>query len=85
MATNAMEASGMANAGELAKAMGKRLVGREVCTEAIGQWSGGRCVVTRVRPDRAAPEIVFSVRRLSDGEEMGVFRHETVILYDEAA
>ena len=71
-------------AGALVKTMGKSLVGREVETEAIGEWSGGRCVVTQVRPDRAAPEIVFQVRRLSDDEEMGVFRSETVILYEVA-
>ena len=69
------------SAGSLVKAMGKSLVGCEVETEAIGEWSGGRCVVTHVKPDRAAPEIVFQVRRLSDGEEMGVFRNETVTLY----
>lgn len=79
-----METQIETSAGSLVKARGKNLVGREVETEAVGEWSGGRCVVTHVKPDPAAPEIVLYVRRLSDGEEMGVFRHETVTLYGVA-
>jgi hypothetical protein len=63
----------------LLSAMGQRLLGREVATLAIGDWPGGVARVTELRPDPAAPEIVFNVQR-QDGRTVGVFGDELVRL-----
>lgn len=63
----------------LLSAMGKRLLGRDVETLAIGDWPGGVARVVELRPDPAAPEIVFQVQR-PDGDTVGVFEDEPVRL-----
>ena len=59
--------------------LGKSALGRCIYTEAMGDWTGGLCEIVALRPDLAAPEIVFQVKRLADGEEIGVFGYEEVI------
>lgn len=61
---------------DLVRQYGRDLIGRKVRTIPIGDWTGGICTVTDIEPDGQAPEIVFSVRRDSDGEETGVFDEE---------
>lgn len=56
---------------------GKRLVGKNVMTEPYGKWKGGIATVTKLRPDRNAPEIVFEVRHPTQGS-IGVFDHENI-------
>lgn len=64
--------------------LGIGLIGRHVRTIRYGEWTGGTCEVIGLLPDPNAPEIVFEVRRISDGEEIGVFGHEPVTLLAEA-
>jgi hypothetical protein len=68
-------------AGELAKKMGKDLIGRIVLTEQIGDWQGGAAEVIEIGPDPAAPEIVFNVRSTQRKNDIiGVFNHELILL-----
>lgn len=63
----------------LLRRYGPGLVGRTVDTPAMGEWAGGICTVTEIRPDKNAPEIVFNVKRIGgDEEEIGVFEFELV-------
>jgi len=71
------------NAGKLVRKYGEDLIGREIDTPAMGTWEGGICIVTELRPDPGAPEIVMQAQRKSDGESIGVFRHEDVELLPE--
>lgn len=68
------------SASELRESLGTSLIGRHVRTIPYGQWTGGECEVTRLHNDPEAPEIVFLVRRIADGEECGVFADEPVEL-----
>lgn len=69
---------------ELFRRYGGDLVGKRVSTMAIGDWTGGVCEVIKLQPDRkGAPEIVFQVRRLSDGAEMGVFDFEACEIVED--
>ena len=70
-------------AGNLVQRFGASLIGRTVRTEAMGSWHGGDCVVIDLGDDPGAPEIVMNVKRLSDGEEIGVFEQEWVRLLPE--
>lgn len=67
-------------AGDLVAKLGKHLVGCTVTTEAVGDWAGGDSEVTYLGDDAAAPEIVYAVKRVADGETVGVFEHESVQL-----
>jgi hypothetical protein len=67
---------------ELVQEHGAALVGRKVHTEAIGSWKGGPSEVLQLEPDESAPEIVMQVRRLDDGDEIGVFGYEEIELLD---
>jgi len=51
------------------------LVGKNVMTEKIGEYPGGVARVTKLFPDLAAPEIVFTVCHPTFGE-IGVFEGE---------
>ncbi len=63
--------------------MSTELLGRIVWTEVYGKWPGGYCEVIKLNPDQLAPEIVFQVKRLKGGDEIGVFGHEDVRLVDQ--
>lgn len=65
-------------AGLLVGQLGDSLVGREVITEPMGSYPGGRTRITRIRPDPSAPEISFNVE--DEGDEIGVFGCEYVTL-----
>jgi hypothetical protein len=72
-------------ASELVAMYGKKLVGRNVVTQAIGEWPGGPAKVVRVGHDKNAPEIVFMVVSLNPAvrrkyKEMGVFDYEECTL-----
>ena len=67
-------------ADELVDTLGQALVGRRVDTWPLGLWTGGVCEVTKIAPDPSCPEIAFEMRRVSDGEEIGVFGYEPVTL-----
>ena len=68
------------NAAELLDKKGDLLIDREVITLMMGDWPGGVARVIELRPDEAAPEIVFQV---SNGvREIGVFDHEDVQLVE---
>ena len=82
---NSPETGNQWRADVLAAKLGEKLIGRRVITAAIGDWQGGRCEVFALSLDPGAPEIVFNVRRLSDGKEMGVFDYEPVDLVTETA
>lgn len=69
-------------ASELFLSLGTALVGRRVRTIPIGEWPGGECEVISLHDDPGAPEIVFIVRRIADGEECGVFADEPVDLLE---
>lgn len=58
---------------------GHELLGRMIHTESIGEYPGGPAVVVELEPDKAAPEIIFTVRHKTFGE-IGVFEHEEVEL-----
>lgn len=64
---------------QLVKKLGKKLLGKEVNTPAVGEYPGGVATVIEIRPDRNAPEIVFQVN-LPGWGEIGVFEHEEVSL-----
>jgi hypothetical protein len=73
------------NARKALEEYGEKLIGRSVLTHPYGAWPGGRCLITEIRPDPEAPEIVFQVRGLDgqvcDGSsEIGVFEHEEILL-----
>ena len=70
-------------ASELLKKHGKNLIGKTVLTEEMGGHPGGLAVVTKIRPDKGAPEIVFEVKNYSWGSSIGVFEYEHVILIGE--
>jgi hypothetical protein len=69
---------------------GNSLIGKTIITQRFGYWPGGPAVITELRPDPQAPEIVFQVRGtgvevklavergLLDSEEIGVFEYEEV-------
>ena len=53
-------------------------IGAVVKTYPMGRWSGGLAYITELAPDPNAPEIVFNVKRIADGAEIGVFEDEVV-------
>ena len=57
---------------------GGHLVGRQIITEAVGDWPGGVATITQSMPDPAAPEIVYQVE--SAHGEIGIFDGEEVTL-----
>lgn len=61
----------------LVELQGEKLVGRYVTTYDYGEVKGGKHKVTAIRPDPAAPEIVFYIDHPDHGE-IGVFDHENV-------
>lgn len=67
---------------KLVKTHGRALVGQKVITPAMGDYPGGRAIVTELAPDPGAPEIVFTVKHPTVGE-MGVFDYERVRLSDD--
>lgn len=67
---------------KLVKKHGKKLVGKKVFTQAMGEYPGGYAEILELEPDPAAPEIVFQVKHPTFGE-IGVFRHERVYLIEE--
>ena len=60
------------------KRWGKKLIGKSVFTQEVGNWPGGWAIVTKIKPDAAAPEIVFQVEHPVHGT-MGIFGHEKII------
>jgi len=78
------------NAGEAAELYSKRLVGLRVNTEKMGSYPGGMAIVTKVAPDKTAPEIVMEVAHLTwengDGSNlMGIFEGEAIGIEPETA
>lgn len=82
---------------ELVSELGERLVGRRVLTYRYGAWPTSEAVVTEIRPDANAPEIVFMVdgsgsakvrKAIQDGDlddaVIGVFENEEVLLLAHA-
>lgn len=47
---------------QLRAVYGEWLIGRQVNTEAIGDYPGGIATVTGLRPDPGCPDIVFTVK-----------------------
>ena len=72
------------SAKSLVEIFGKRLIGRQVATEAIGDWPGGVATIFALSLDKHAPEIVYNVRSL-DGAEIGVFEGEEARLLPPGA
>jgi len=81
-----------ANAEDLLRTYGERLLDKRIFTMPYGAWPGGVAKIIAIQPDEGALEIVFTVRgedeavklavergRL-DSDEIGVFDHEEVIL-----
>ena len=71
----------LANA--IVKQYGEKLVGKTILTQRIGEWPGGLAVVTQIRHDKNAPEIVCLVRHANqeyaeEFGEMGIFHDEKV-------
>ena len=64
---------------DLVESYGKALIGMAVDTPAMGEYPGGKAVVTEIAPDPSAPEIVFQVCHPTFGE-IGVFGNEAVDL-----
>lgn len=64
---------------DLVRDHGKALIGRTVKTRPMGEYPGGKSVITEIAPDDSAPEIVFQVRHPTFGE-IGVFANELVSL-----
>ena len=69
------------SAADVVKKYGKSLVGKRVMTQAVGEWPGGEAIVTKVRHDKNAPEIVCLVRSCNakvnkQFGEMGCFHDE---------
>ena len=64
---------------DLVEQLGKDLIGRTVKTSAMGEYPGGKAVITEIAPDPSAPEIVFQVCHPTFGE-IGVFGNEAVDL-----
>lgn len=59
---------------------GHSLIGRTVKTRPLGEYPGGKAVVTAIAPDpENAPEIAFLVRHPTFGE-IGVYGNELVTL-----
>lgn len=74
-------------ASDAVKQFGDQLIGRDIITARYGDWQGGRARVLKLNPDKAAPEIVMTVKairtsrydsRTNIGEEIGVFDHEEI-------
>lgn len=72
-------------AAQAVRKFGQSLIGREIFTNAYGDYPGGRSTVTEVAPDPGAPEIAFFVQhptwRGDDSCEdgvIGVFASEVV-------
>lgn len=58
---------------------GELLIGRQVRTQAIGDYPGGAATVIEIAPDPSAPEIVCQVKNpdyKDDDGEIGIFEHE---------
>jgi len=66
-------------AGELANHID--CIGTRIVTYPMGAWEGGECTVTDLVDDDDL--ISFNVKRDRDGEEMGVFHYEKVMILDE--
>jgi len=60
--------------------LGLQLIGKTILTLPMGGWPGGLCTITKIEPDPAAPEIVFNVKNIITGEEIGMFDDEFVVL-----
>lgn len=79
------------NAFDLVAAIGDNLIGRQIVTEAVGEYPGGVATIIELFPDlEAAPEIVMQVHnpeyKSDDGlvppGQMGIFEWEDVILLE---
>ena len=64
---------------ELVKRSG--IIGKHVCTMAMGDYPGGLAEIVEIFPDPAAPEIPIQVNHPTFGE-IGLFEDETVVLMD---
>lgn len=75
-------------ADQLVKKYGKKLVGREVDTPAMGEYPGGIATVSQVKHDKSAPEISFLVihptwTNEEGNGEMGIFEYEECTLINQ--
>jgi len=58
------------------------LIGEKVSTPSIGDWDGGECEITQLFPEELDTNIVMRVKRISDGEEIGILHDERVTLLE---
>lgn len=65
------------NADSFVKTFAKKAIGMEIQTEAIGEYPGGKAIVTELYPDPECPKIVCNVKHPTFGE-IGIFSDETV-------
>ena len=65
------------NAADAVCRYGQKLIGKEILTEAIGEYPGGWATVKALNEDPSAPDIVINVILPMFGP-MGVFDYETV-------
>jgi len=72
---------------EMTEALGKRLIGRQVLTQAMGTWPGGLAKVLELDPDPNDDNIVMLVKPLAGQidpdtkepfKEMGIFWNEEI-------
>ena len=67
---------------ELVIKMGHELIGHTIITPEMGTYPGGPAIVTEVKPDPGAPEIVCTARHPRQGE-IGIFGYEVVMLIED--
>lgn len=58
------------------------LIGKKICSMAMGDYPGGFAKIVEVFPDHNAPEIVFNVHNKSYPEIMGIFNYEEYWIED---
>ncbi len=57
------------------------LIGLNILTQSIGNWSGGPARIIELDPDPAAPEIIFNVKNIHG--EIGIFDWETIYILED--
>lgn len=61
---------------------GPLLLGKQLITLPGGGFAGGLVEVTELKPDPNAPEILFNIKHVSTGEEIGIFNDQWVFMVD---
>lgn len=67
---------------DILREYGQKLIGKVIDTEPMGDYPGGRAIITEILPDPNAQEISFTVKHESYGE-IGVFWYEYVSWWDD--